>query len=115
MSLLPCGNKITADPNHLMEPIMDSIKISLDQFRELMLAAGYAHVTERSWEPNTKRDARAHTYDANAIVISGEMILGIKGSEPKKLVTGDTFNIAANTPHSEEYGTNGTTYWVARK
>jgi hypothetical protein len=103
------------NPNYHMEELMDSIKISLEQFRDLMLAAGYDHVTERTWEPNTKIDERAHPYDANAIVISGEMILGIKGSQPKKLVTGDTFNIAANTPHYEQYGQNGTTYWVARK
>jgi hypothetical protein len=54
---------------------MDSIKISLDQFRNLMLSAGYDHVTERSWAPNTKIEERTHPFDANAIVIQGEMIL----------------------------------------
>ena len=94
---------------------MDSIKISLDQFRELMLTAGYDHITERGWEPNTKLEERTHPFDAIAIVIQGEMTLGVKGSEPRKLFTGDIFNIAANTPHYEQYGQNGTTYWVARK
>lgn len=94
---------------------MDSIKISLEQFRNLMLSAGYDHVTERSWAPNTKIEERTHPFDANGIVIQGEMTLGIKGNGPRKLTTGDTFNILANTPHSEEYGKEGTTYWVARK
>jgi hypothetical protein len=94
---------------------MDSIKISLDQFRNLMLSAGYDHVTERGWKPNTKLEERSYPFDAIAIVIQGEMILGVKGSDPRKLVTGDTFNIASNTPHYEQCGSNGTTYWVARK
>jgi hypothetical protein len=98
-----------------MEELMDSIKISLEQFRELMLAAGYDHVTERTWAPNTKIEERTHPFDANGIVIQGEMTLGIKGNGPRKLTTGDTFNILANTPHSEVYGKEGTTYWVARK
>jgi hypothetical protein len=94
---------------------MDSINISLEQFRNLMLSLGYDHVTERGWKHNTKLEERSYPFDAVAIVIQGEMVLGVKGSAPRKLVTGDTFNIASNTPHYEQYGNNGTTYWVARK
>jgi len=94
---------------------MDSIQISLEQFRAVMLAAGYDQVTQRSWDPNIKLEEHVHPFDANAIVIQGEMVLGVKGYQPRRLIAGDTFHVLANTPHFEEYGKDGATYWVARK
>ena len=55
-----------------------------------MLAAGYDQVTERVWEPHTKLEEHTHPFEANAIVVQGEVILGIKGSEPRRLTVGDT-------------------------
>jgi hypothetical protein len=43
------------------------------------------------------------------------MVLGVKGYQPRRLIAGDTFHVLANTPHFEEYGKDGATYWVARK
>jgi len=80
-----------------------------------MLAAGYDQVTERVWELDTKLEEHTHPFDANAIVVQGEVILGIKGRDPRLLTEGDTFHVLANTPHTEVYGTKGATYWVARK
>ena len=94
---------------------MDTIQLSLEQFKAVMLAAGYDQVTERVWEPHTKLEEHAHPFEANAIVVQGEVILGIKGSEPRRLTVGDTFHVLANTPHTEVYGSEGATYWVARK
>jgi len=31
------------------------------------------------------------------------------------LLAGDTFTLAGGTPHSERYGPEGATYWVARR
>ena len=94
---------------------MESIQLSLDQFKSIMLSAGYDQVTERVWEPHTKLDEHTHPFEANAIVVQGEVTLGIQGKEPRKLKAGDTFHVLANTPHTELYGSEGATYWVARK
>jgi len=94
---------------------MSAINLTLEQFRSVMLAAGYDEVTERSWDANTKLDEHTHPFDANAIVVSGSFWLSVNGGETKQLSAGDTFHVVANTPHSEEYGPEGATYWVARK
>jgi mannose-6-phosphate isomerase-like protein (cupin superfamily) len=94
---------------------MSAINLTLEQFRSVMLAAGYDEVTERSWDANTKLDEHTHPFDANAIVVSGNFWLSVNGGETKQLSAGDTFHVVANTPHSEEYGPEGATYWVARK
>lgn len=49
---------------------MEAINFTLEQFRSVMLAAGYDEVTERSWEPNTTLDVHTHPFDANAIVVA---------------------------------------------
>nr|NDG07544.1 AraC family transcriptional regulator [Oxalobacteraceae bacterium] len=54
---------------------MEAINFTLEQFRSVMLAAGYDEVTERSWEPNTTLDVHTHPFDANAIVVSGYLWL----------------------------------------
>ena len=94
---------------------MEAINFTFEQFRSVMLAAGYDEVTERSWEPNTKLDLHTHPFDANAVVVSGYLWLRVNGAEPKRLFAGDTFHVVANTPHAEEYGPEGASYWVARK
>jgi hypothetical protein len=94
---------------------MNQATITLDQFRALMLAAGYDEVVERKWEPSTMADTHTHPFEANAIVVQGEMLLTVNGQAPRKLLPGDTFHLHANTPHAEAYSAAGTTYWVARK
>jgi len=94
---------------------MQAINFTLEQFCAVMLAAGYDEVTERHWEPNTRLDEHTHPFDANAIVISGYVWLSVNGGDPKRLSAGDTFHVVANTPHAEEYGPEGASYWVARK
>jgi len=42
------------------------------------------------------------------------MWLGENGSE-RRLLPGDRFHLQAHAPHTERYGPEGATYWVARR
>ena len=88
---------------------------TLDQFRTEMLAAGYDEVLERPWAPDTVVDTHTHPFEANAIGVHGEMWLAVGDGVAQRLVPGDRFHLQANEPHSERYGPEGATYWVARR
>ena len=77
-------------------------------------SAGFAEVLERLWAPYTELDVHTHKFDAEAIVSEGEMWLTCDGVT-QHLTNGDTFTIAREVPHSERYGSQGATYWVARR
>jgi hypothetical protein len=84
------------------------------QFREAQLARGFDEVLERVWAPNTVLEEHTHPFDADALVVQGEMWLGQSGQE-RRLRPGDTFTLARGTPHTERYGAEGATYWVGRR
>jgi hypothetical protein len=87
---------------------------SFDQFRAQALARGFEEVLERVWQPGTVLETHTHPFDADALIVQGEMWLGEAGAE-RHLRKGDTFQLAAGTPHTERYGDQGATYWVARR
>jgi quercetin dioxygenase-like cupin family protein len=74
---------------------------------------GCSEVLARSWQPNQVVGDHTHPFDARALVVAGEMWLTVAG-ETQHLRVGDRFELAAGTPHSERYGAEGATYWVAR-
>lgn len=88
---------------------------TLAQFRATMLAAGYDEVLERVWAPGTAVDTHTHPFEANAIVVQGEMWLAVESGDARRLLPGDHFHLQVNAPHSERYGPEGATYWVARR
>lgn len=76
-------------------------------------AVGCDEVIARSWEPNTEVGTHTHPFRARALVVQGEMWLTVDGVT-QHLRPGDRFDLPPGTPHSERYGPEGTTYWVAR-
>lgn len=88
---------------------------TFEQFRTTMLADGYDEVLERVWAPGTVLETHTHPFEANAVVVQGEMWLAVENGEAKGLLTGDRFHLQADVPHSERYGPEGATYWVARR
>lgn len=88
---------------------------TFDQFRTQAFARGADEVLERKWDAGTVLDTHTHPFDADALVVQGEMWLAIDGGPARRLVPGDTFQVVRNTPHSERYGDEGATYWVGRK
>ena len=87
---------------------------TFEDFAIAARAAGFDEVLERRWAPDTKLDEHIHEFDAEAVVTQGEMWLTCDGVA-QHLINGDTFKLARNVPHSERYGSEGATYWVARR
>lgn len=87
---------------------------TFEQFRDRALAAGYGEVVERRWEPGLVLDTHTHPFAVWARVVQGEMWLGGRRGE-LHLRPGDGFELAFEEPHTERYGPEGATYWVARR
>lgn len=88
--------------------------IDFKVFEQEAFAVGHDEVLERRWEPNTRLDTHTHPFDAEAVVVQGEMWLTCKGTT-RHLRPGDTFKLAHGEAHEERYGVEGATYWVARR
>jgi len=87
---------------------------SFAQFEASAKAQGFDEALERRWEPLTVLDTHSHPFAAQATVVQGEMWLTVNG-ETQHLLPGDGFELAPGVPHSERYGNEGATYWVARR
>ncbi len=96
---------------------MDNAALSTsayDAFRAHPLLQGADEVLERHWSANQVVEPHSHPFDADAVVTAGEMWL-IREDRTEHLKVGDTFQLKAGTRHSERYGPEGATYWVARR
>ena len=88
--------------------------ITFDTFKQESLDAGFDEVLERQWAADTFLDTHTHPFAVQAVVTQGEMWLSFAGST-RHLTPGATFKLERDVPHSEKYGPEGATYWVARK
>lgn len=75
---------------------------------------GFEEVLTKDWAPSLSLDVHSHPFDVEAQVISGDMTLVVEGY-PTRLSAGQSFQLAANVPHSEVYGAGGATVWIARR
>jgi quercetin dioxygenase-like cupin family protein len=88
--------------------------MDFDSFAASMKTQGFDQVVERVWDPLTFVEEHTHPFDAKAVLVKGEMWLTVNG-HTAHLVPGGTFELPAQLPHSERYGPDGATYWVARR
>lgn len=88
--------------------------MTFDAFKSHNLTRGFDEVLERHWAPNTVLDTHTHPFGVEALVVAGEMWL-TEGEETRHLQAGDRFALDCEVPHAERYGTDGATYWVARR
>ncbi len=77
-------------------------------------AQGFDEVLERRWAPLAVLDVHSHPFDVKALVVGGEMWL-TAADATRHLQAGDAFELGADAPHAERYGSRGATYWVARR
>ena len=75
---------------------------------------GFDEVLERKWAPSTVVELHTHPFSLKALVVQGEMWLTV-GNDVRHLLPGDEFALDRDVPHAERYGTEGATYWVARR
>lgn len=87
---------------------------SFQDFESRARAAGFDEVIERHWPPGAVLDTHTHAFDVDALVTQGEMWLTHTG-ETRHLRAGDRFTLGRDVPHDERYGSEGATYWVARR
>ena len=87
---------------------------NFEDFTTTARSAGFDEVLERRWSPDTELDVHTHNFDAQAVVTQGEMWLTC-GGVTRHLTTGNTFTIGRQVLRSERYGSQGATYWVARR
>ena len=88
--------------------------IPFETFEAEMRTQGFDEVLERRWAPATVLDLHSHPFEAKALVVLGEMWLTV-GNETQHLRPGGTFALDRDVAHSERYGAEGATYWVARR
>ncbi len=87
---------------------------AFESFAAESRAAGFEEVLERNWPPNTALDTHTHPFSVRALVVQGEMWLTVDGST-QHLREGERFALEQGVPHTERYGAEGATFWVARR
>ena len=87
---------------------------TFDEFRRAAQAEGFEEVIERVWPPSTVLGSHTHPFALKALLVAGEMWLGV-GDHERHLLPGDSFALERDVPHAERYGAEGATYWVARR
>jgi hypothetical protein len=88
--------------------------VTFAEFQATALAQGFDEVLERRWAAATVLDSHTHAFAVRALVVAGEMWLSV-GDQTRHLVRGDEFELECDVPHAERYGSQGATYWVARR
>jgi quercetin dioxygenase-like cupin family protein len=89
-------------------------QITFEAFEAAARAQGFDEVVERTWDPATVLDSHKHSFSLRALVVRGEMWLTV-GDTIRHLRPGDEFTLERDVPLAERYGSEGATYWVARR
>lgn len=85
-----------------------------EKFIEVLAKEGFPKSVIVEKEPHGYIDQHAHTYEAKALVLSGQIDIAIDRNRAIYLA-GDVFHLQANQIHSESYGSKGVKYLVGRK
>ena len=88
--------------------------ISFAAFDATAKVEGADEVLEREYGPNVVIDTHTHSFAVKALVVRGEFWLTC-GNDVRRLQPGDRFELGYEEPHSERYGPEGATFWVARR
>jgi quercetin dioxygenase-like cupin family protein len=87
---------------------------SFESFKSQKMALGFDEVLVREWAPNFVNETHVHPFDADVWVAEGEFWL-TQGDQTQHFKAGGAFQVPRHTPHAERYGSEGATFWVARK
>jgi len=88
--------------------------MDIDEFKAQLAKDGYPEVLTKTMEAGSFVDEHTHPFDVSAMVLSGELTLGCNGKK-KTYRAGDTFKLAANTVHTEQYGDAPYEFLVGRR
>ncbi len=84
------------------------------RFEQELQAQGY-EVSTVSRPGHGNLDLHTHSFEARALILTGEIRIRCEGEEEKLYRPGEVFHLAHGQPHSESYGPEGVSYLVGRK
>jgi quercetin dioxygenase-like cupin family protein len=84
------------------------------EFRQVLATEQFAPAVEIGRDPGYSLDLHDHPFEAFALIVDGEITLEV-GGQPTTYRPGDTFRLAAGTPHRESAGPAGVRYLSGRK
>lgn len=87
---------------------------SLVEFTAQAMDDGFDEILQKDWAPKLVIDKHTHPFDARVQVATGQVRLELV-TGAQTFEAGQGFFIPRGTEHSEQYGPNGATFWVARK
>jgi quercetin dioxygenase-like cupin family protein len=88
-----------------MDQLAFKAQLTKEQFNEIV---------EVSKPANEAMGLHTHPFEAKALITQGELCIAVNDVS-KVYKQGDVFQLAPNTPHTEQYGPSGVTYLVGRK
>ncbi len=88
--------------------------VTFHEFETDARSQGFDECLERQWQPDVVLETHGHPFAVRALVVRGEMWLTV-GDHTRHLRGGDRFELDRDVPHAERYGSEGATYWVARR
>lgn len=86
---------------------------TLEEFTAQAMDEGFDEITTREWAPDLQLDSHTHPFDLHVHVARGSLVLTV-GDKRRSYQAGEDFRLARNTPHAEQYGPEGASFWVAR-
>ena len=87
---------------------------TFEDFQSMALSEGFDEVLVREWAPGQQLAMHTHPFEVKALVVRGELALTCHG-HTRRIVAGGAFELEHEAPHSEHYGPEGATFWVARR
>lgn len=86
-----------------------------DEFEAELRAAGFTTFAEVTREADGHLDTHSHPFEARALILAGEIRIETDDGLTRRYGPGDIFHLAADAPHSEDYGPTGVHYLAARR
>jgi quercetin dioxygenase-like cupin family protein len=87
---------------------------TFEQFAQQAAEQGFDETLVREWNAHHVTELHQHPFDTSALVVRGEFWLTVAG-ETTHLKAGDRFALGRHIEHSERYGSEGATFWAARR
>jgi len=87
---------------------------TFERFEADWRARGFDEILEREWAPNQVLQTHTHPFAVHVLVARGELWLTV-GDETRHVRAGESFDIGRDVPHAERYGSEGATFWAARR
>lgn len=84
------------------------------EFRQALRAEGFAEPVQVERDGTYRLDVHQHPFEAFALIEDGEIVLEVDGVRAT-YAAGQTFRLAAGTPHREFAGPRGVRYLSGRK